>query len=265
MIGTVLEGIVAQTKKDVARREESRPLSAFDAALMPSQRDFRSALVAGRDNTVEGWPALISEFKPKSPSRGPIRPGALPSDIVPTYENYASAVSVLCDGPYFGGGYPVLAEARAHTERPIIAKDFVVCEYQIAEAREAGADAILLMATVLDDDDLERLEAYARGLQMNALVEVHDREELTRVLDHGYDIIGVNSRDLKTLKIHRAHMCELLALVPPGAVRVAESGVDTFDDVSRVVGLADAVLIGSTLMAVESPAAKIEELGWRRA
>ncbi len=265
MIGTVLEGIVAQTRKDVEARRSARPLSAFGGDLVASQRDFAAALRSGRGNASAGWPSLISEFKPKSPSRGEIRQGARPSDIVPIYESYASAVSVLCDGPYFGGGYPMLEDARPCTERPIIAKDFIVCEYQIAEAREAGADAVLLMATVLNDEELKRLYGFARSLGLDALVEVHDREELNRVLHGGYPIVGVNSRDLKTLKIHRDHMCELLELIPEGVTRVGESGVDTLEDVARVVGLADAVLIGSTLMSAESPAAKIEELGWRRA
>lgn len=259
MIGTVLEKIVAKTREDLATRIESRPLSAFESGLEPSCRDFGQAL---RDGSVEGWPALIAEFKPMSPSRGPIRPGATPSDIVPIYDSYASCISVLCDAPFFGGSYGTLREARRHSDRPMIAKDFIVDRYQIAEAREADADAVLLMATVLDDAALSALFAYTRSLGMTALVETHDQAELDRVLAQDYPIVGVNSRDLKTLKIHREHMCELLAQLPNSRVRVAESGVDRREDVASVVGLADAVLIGSTLMAAESPKAAIEELSW---
>jgi indole-3-glycerol phosphate synthase len=260
VIGTVLEKIVAQTRRDLAARMQQRPLSSFETKLAPSEKEFGKALV---DGCVEGWPALIAEFKPKSPSRGSIREGATPTDVIPIYDAYASCVSVLCDAPFFGGSYETLRRARALTERPMICKDFIVERYQIAEAREAGADAVLLMATVLEDPTLSSLYAFARSLGMDALVETHDQPELDRVLAQDFAIVGVNSRDLKTLEIDRDRMIGLLSQVPATRVRVAESGVDRREDVAAVAEVADAVLIGSALMAAESPQRAIEELGWR--
>lgn len=263
MIGPVLENIVARTRADLEARRQARPLDSFASELSRSQRSFHDALRDGRANGEPGWPSLIAEFKPRSPSRGEIRPGAVPADIVPIYERRASCISVLCDEPFFGGGFGTLAAARAETDRPIICKDFVVDAYQIHEAREAGADAVLLMATVLDDAELSSLDAVAQSLGMDSLVEVHDEPELERVLAGDYPIVGVNSRDLKTLEIDPDGMIALLDRIPGDRIRVAESGVDRREDVARLVGVAHAVLIGSTLMAADDPAATIEELGWQ--
>ena len=263
MIGTVLEEIVARTRVDLEARRDARPLASFEPSLSPSTRSFRDALRDGRGNAEPGWPSLIAEFKPRSPSRGEIRPGATPAEIVPIYEDRASCISVLCDEPFFGGGFGTLAAARRETGRPIICKDFIVDAYQIHEAREAGADAVLLMATVLTNAELSSLYAVAESHGMDALVEVHDERELDRVLAASFPIVGVNSRDLKTLKIDRDRMIALLDRIPADRVRVAESGVDRREDVARLVGVAHAVLIGSTLMAAPDPAAAIEELGWR--
>jgi indole-3-glycerol phosphate synthase len=262
---SILAGIVARTREDLEERRRNVSIRELESAITVTERDFAGALArAGeaRPGARRSRLGLIAEFKPRSPSRGPIRPGAKPEDIIPIYDRYADAISVLCDGPHFGGGYPLLAAARALTDRPILAKDFVVDVYQIAEARRAGADAVLLMMSVLADEDARHLLAYARALGMEPLVETHDARELERALALDARVIGVNSRDLRTLSIDTDAMVRLLEQVPVELVRVAESGVEQPSDTARLVGLADAALVGSTLMAAPDIEAKLEELGW---
>lgn len=252
---SVLDGIVARTAVELERRRRRVPLATLERDVKPSPRSLSEALRA------EGV-GLIAEFKPRSPSRGEIRPGARPAQIVPIYDRYASAMSVLVDRPHFGGGYDVLAEARALTERPILAKGFFVSRYQVVEARAAGADAVLLMASVLDDDVLVALYEDARALGMEALVEVHDDDELERVLALDVAIVGVNARDLSTLQIDLEAMLRRLDRVPAERVRVAESGVSEAQQVAGLCGRADAVLMGTALMAAPNVEEKIRELGW---
>lgn len=252
---SVLGEIVARTRADLALRRERRPEAEVEACVAPSTRSFADALRA------PGL-GLIAEFKRRSPSRGDIRPGASVEDVVGIYDRYAAAISVLCDAPYFGGGPELLAAAREVTERPLLYKGFVVSTYQVLEAREAGADAVLLMASVLDDETLRRCLARARELRMDALVEAHDDAELDRAIALGADVIGVNSRDLHTLDIDRAAMRRRLDRVPDGVVRVAESGVSSAEQVDELRGKADAVLIGTALMAAADIEARIDALGW---
>ncbi len=253
----VLGEIVDRTRNDLAVREGRVPIATLAARAESATHDFAATLARPGLN-------LIAEFKPRSPSRGPIRPDASVEDVARLYAPYAAAMSVLCDRPWFGGGFDVLARARAATDLPLLCKDFVVGRYQVYEARVAGADGILLMASVLDDDELSELLALVRSLSMEALVEVHDRQELDRVLRLGPRIVGVNSRDLRSLEIDLGRMCDLLDDVPDGVVRVAESGLSRPEDIERIRGRANAALIGSAFMAAADPVAKIEELGWRR-
>ena len=225
-------------------------------AAAPAPRDFVGAL------TAPGL-SLIAEFKPRSPSRGDLRPGSRPEDVAAHYRPYAAAVSVLTDGPYFGGSHALLSRMRAAVSVPVLNKDFVQSEYQLLEARAAGADAVLLMVSLLDDAGLRGLLGFARGLGLAALVEVHDRRELDRALATDARVVGVNARDLRTLEIDAAGAALLLADVPEDRVAVAESGVSTRGDVDALRGgRADAVLIGSTLMAAPDPSQAIESLGF---
>lgn len=255
--GTVLERIVARTRRDLAERKERVGLDDLRDRARPSGRDFAGAL-----EPVDGRPSLIAEFKLRSPSRGDIRPGATVEEIVPLYARYASAISVLCDVPHFGGGFDKLAAARAVCERPLLCKDFVVDRYQVLEGRIAGADSVLLMASVLEDAQLRDLLVFARDWGMEPLVETHDDAELGRALEAGARVVGVNSRDLRTLRIDFDEMVRRLERMPTGVVRVAESGVGRPEHVGALAGLAEAVLIGTTLMSAPDPAARIEELGW---
>ncbi len=256
--GGVVHAIAARTRDDVAARRARVPEAELRARLAdaPPVRDFAAALRA------DGL-SLIAEFKPRSPSRGAIRPGARPEDIADHYRPYAAAVSVLTDAPYFGGSHELLARMRAAVPVPVLNKDFIQTEYQVLEARAAGADALLLMASLLEDAALRGLLDAARALGMEALVEVHDRRELERVLATDATVVGVNARDLRTLAIDPAVAAALLAEVPSDRVAVAESGVTTRAHADGLRGgRADAVLIGSALMTAPDPAAAIRDLGF---
>lgn len=254
---SILGTIVAQTRLDLAQRKAQTPLAALQARPVAPPLDAVAALRA------PGL-SLIAEYKPRSPSKGPIRPDATPEDIAALYQPYATAMSVLCDGPFFGGSYATLARIRSTlgATLPLLAKDFVVDPYQIHEARAHGADMVLLMCSVLNTDTLATLLALTRSLGMAALVETHDDAELQVALDVGARIIGVNSRDLKTLEIDLPQAQERLTRVPTDRVRVAESGLSTRASVDAMRPVADAALIGSHLMGAADPQAAIEALGF---
>ncbi len=254
----VLERIVARTRADVAVRAQQRPLERLIDDVAASPHGVRDALAALR---CEGL-ALIAEVKPRSPSRGPIRPGLDSRAVAAAYRPYAAMVSVLCDEPFFGGGHALLGRIRAAVDQPVLCKDFLVSRYQVVEARAAGADAVLLMASLLPPATLLVLLDLARSLGMAALVEVHDTRELAEVIATPARLIGVNSRNLRTMAIDREAAAALIATIPSDRIRVAESGIETRADVDRLAGVADAVLIGSTLMAAADPAQAIEALGW---
>ncbi len=251
----VLTRIVERTRSDLATRMASRPRAELERDLGPSDRSFEAALRA------DGV-SLIAEFKPASPSRGPIRPEADPAGTGAIYGRHAAAMSVLCDEPFFGGGYQCVAPAREASGLPILCKDFIVDEYQVLEARAAGADAVLLMASVLDDMLLEGLRSLAAEWGMDALVETHDDGELERALRLDTPIIGVNARDLHTMTIDRERALGLLDQIPGDRLRVAESGFSLRDHVEMFTGHADAVLIGSAFMEAPDIEARIEAMGW---
>ena len=197
--------------------------------------------------------SLIAEHKRRSPSAGVIREGATVTEIVQAYERGgAAALSILTEGAHFGGDARGPAEAIAATELPVLRKDFIVDRYQLYESAAAGADAILLIVAVLDDDDLYELHREARGLDLDVLVEVHDEDELMRALDVDADILGINNRDLADFSVDIERTYELLSDVPAGKTVVSESGYSTreqLEDLDRV-GV-DAVLIGETLMRAD--------------
>ncbi len=254
-IGDVLGRIVARTRRDVAERAERVPRAVLERRIAGATRDFRAALDA------PGL-GLIAEFKPRSPSRGDLRPGARPGELAAAYRPYAAAISVLCDEPFFGGSRRALGRIREVSGLPVLCKDFLVTPYQVVEARAAGADAVLLMVALLGDSELRGLRRLAAELGMAALVEVHDGTERARALDTGADIVGVNARDLRTLEVDLARIEALAPDLPPGVVRVGESGMHGAGDVDRLRPMLDAVLIGTALMTSPDPAGRIEDLGF---
>jgi indole-3-glycerol phosphate synthase len=203
----------------------------------------------------------IAEFKRRSPSAGDIRPGADPAEFARAYERGgASAMSVLVD-ERFGGSVEDLAAARAATTLPLLAKGFFSDERDLARLREAGADAVLLLLRDLDDLRAGALQAAARGLCMDALVEAHDQEELDRALRLGADPIGINARDLGTFSIDRDAQLRLVARAPKDRIVIAESAVQTrAQGAAAELAGADAILVGTTVMRAPDPEAKLAEL-----
>jgi len=255
---SVLDRIVDSTRDAVARRRAAVPLAELEGQLSAPRDDrpFREAL------TRPGV-SLIAEHKRRSPSAGEIRSGASVAEVVTAYERGgAAALSILTEGPHFGGSLDDLREARSASDLPILRKDFVVDAYQVYESAVAGADAILLIVAALDDDALAELNREAVGLDLDVLVEVHNEDELERALEIADpDVIGINNRDLVDFSVDLERTYELLSDVPAGKTVVSESGIHTreqLDDLERV-GV-DAVLVGESLMRAPDPEAACREL-----
>jgi indole-3-glycerol phosphate synthase len=256
-MATFLETVVERTRADLAERMRTVPVSELEARLGPQRRGrpFSEALIS------EGI-SLIAEMKRASPSKGPIRPGAGVTEIVRAYQEAgARAVSVLTEPQWFGGSLDDLVEARAACDLPLLRKDFLVDEYQLLEARVAGADAVLLIVAALEPERLATLIGFASDLGMDALVEVHDEDEVETAVEAGAEVIGVNNRDLHTLEVDLATTFRLLADVPAGTVVVAESGITTRQAVRDLeeAGV-DAILVGEALMRVDDPRDAVREL-----
>jgi indole-3-glycerol phosphate synthase len=255
---SVLGRIVATTRERVRERQKAFPLHrVLAAAPTPGRRrSFADAL--SRPDRVN----VIAEFKRRSPSRGALREDRHPVPVAQAYEIAgAAALSILTDGPYFGGSIEDLQEARYATLLPTLQKDFLVDPYQVREAWIAGADAVLLIVAVLSDDELRRLQATADELELDALVEVHEREELERALRLGARIVGVNNRDLRSMQVRLETSLELAPLIPDDVVAVAESGLKSGAELRRLRGAGyDAFLVGEHLMLAEDPQAALESL-----
>lgn len=245
----VLTEIVADTRLAVARRAAAVPLPRLvqdgeqRLAGPDPIRDFRAAL-------AKPGLSVIAEHKRSSPSAGVIRDDLRLPDVVAAYERGgASALSILTEETWFGGRLHDLAAARAASTLPILRKDFIVEEYQVHEALAGGADAILLIVAALDTGTLVRLHDLAIQLGLAALVEVHDAIELETARELSADIIGVNNRDLTTLKVDIERTFELVPSVPEGSLIVAESGFRRRQELERLAGAGvDAVLIGESIM-----------------
>ena len=252
-----LDPIVQATREEVERRKRERPIEELEqeAHARPEGRPFLEALA--RPST-----SVIAEHKRRSPSAGAIRAGANVTDIVRAYERGgAAALSILTEEQHFGGSLADLREARAASTLPILRKDFTVDPYQLVEARAAGADAVLLVVGSLDPRELAALFREARALDLDALVEVHDEQELEAALEIDAELIGINNRDLSDFSVDIAKTFELLADVPAGKTVVSESGIvyrEQIEELERV-GV-DAVLVGETLMRASDPEAACREL-----
>lgn len=260
-MSSILDAIVRDTHVDL----EARRRRVSEAALERRVEAIGAAEAGAFERALRApGLSLIAEFKRRSPSQGVIAPDARVDAVLPIYDAYASAVSVLCDARYFGGGPELLTEARTHTSLPLLFKGFVVSRYQLLEARLAGASAVLLMASVLDDGALRSRLAEAHALGLDVLAESHTDEELERVLQAGARIVGVNSRDLHTMAIDLDAMLRRLERVPRDRVRVAESGLRDRASIDRVRHVADAALLGTSLMASSDIRTRIESFGWVR-
>jgi indole-3-glycerol phosphate synthase len=250
-----LTEIVAHKRREVAARRRERPLDQLKEAVPRPPRDFAAAL---RRPGI----AAIAEIKRRSPSRGPLFGELDVADVAGSYaRSGAAALSVLTDREFFGGSAEDLRLASESVTLPVLRKDFTIDEYQIHEARQLGADAILLIARILSDDEIRRYLRTARRLGLAALVEVHDETELGRAVDCGAEIIGVNNRNLDTFEVDLDVALRLKEGIPEECVAVAESGIQTRGDVARLEAAGyDAVLVGEALMRAADPGAKLAEL-----
>lgn len=256
---SILDEIVAYKREFVAECRRRIPLQTLkeQAAAGSGERCFMRAL-----QNADGI-ALIAEVKKASPSKGLIRADFDPVEIAVTYEaNGARAVSVLTDERYFGGSACALTQVRQAIDLPILRKDFTVDPYQIYEARVVGADAILLIVSILSADRLKDYVGLAHSLSLDALVEVHTEDELeTALTAAGAQVIGVNNRDLRTFETDLSVTERLIGQVPEGVVVVSESGIHTREDVVRLREAgADAVLVGEGLMREADIGKKLREL-----
>lgn len=252
----VLARICADTRAEVARRKAAKPLAAVEAESRRAggARGFAAALARA---AVDGRPALIAEIKKASPSRGLIRADFDPAALARAYKaGGAACLSVLTDAPHFQGDDEHLRQARAAVDLPVLRKDFTIDPYQVWEARAIGADCVLLILAALDDGMAQNLCALARRLGMDVLAEVHDEAELARALVLDGAMIGINNRNLKTLKVDLATFERLAEQVPHERLLVAESGIKTPADMARLRAAgAGAFLVGESLMSQADVAA----------
>jgi len=250
----ILDRIVAVKRDEVAAGRSLCDLAAMRARAesQGGARDFVGAL---RTRIESGQAAVIAEIKKASPSKGVLRADFRPAEIAASYERHgAAALSVLTDVPFFQGAPEYLAAARAATSLPALRKDFIVDAWQVFESRALGADAILLIAAVLDDAEMRDFEAIAQGLGMAVLVEVHDAGELDRALALRTPLVGINNRNLRTFEVSLETTLALLPRIAPGKLVVTESGILASADVRRLRAAGvNAFLVGEAFMRAEDP------------
>lgn len=262
--GEVLNQIMIAKRQEVPKQMELAPLAQVKAfaALAPPALDFAAAL------TARAGASLIAEVKRASPSKGLIARDWDPVRIAETYaRNGAAAISCLTDARFFQGELEYLTAIKEHLREigklvPVLRKDFIYHEYQVYEARMAGADAILLIVAVMGDNDLRRLRLLAESLGMAALVEVHDEQETERALKSGATLIGVNNRNLKTFAVDIETTARLRSMIPTDRILVSESGIRAAADVERMAMMdVDAILVGETFCKLPQSerAAKVKE------
>ena len=257
--GTVLDSIVQARRERIDElRARFGHLRAED--LERSQRSFAAALRTRSGQGRSPQPALIMECKAASPSRGTIRSDYDPASLATQYAPYAAAVSVLTEPDRFNGSFDDLAAVREVVDVPVLCKDFIVDEVQVLAARSLGADAVLLMLSVVPDDVYRELAELAHSLGMEVLTEVSTPQEMHRASALGAEVIGINNRDLRTLETDLARTEEMAPLAPAGVVLVGESGVGAAEDVRRLSGLVDALLVGSSLSGAPEPAEAARQL-----
>jgi indole-3-glycerol phosphate synthase len=255
-VATYLDKILAVHRQAAGRDGRDIDELVAQAGLGPPARGFKAALRAASGI------AVIAEVKRRSPSKGVLAPDLVPGVIAKAYAGAGAAcLSVLTDQEFFGGSTDDLSEARAAVEIPVLRKDFTVCAADVCEARLMGADALLLIVGALSPDELAEFLGLARRLGLDALVEVHDEAEAEVALAAGADLIGVNQRDLVTFEVDTDRAVRVVSGLPETVVRVAESGIRTHRDVSRLADAGfDAVLVGEALVSANDPGAALAAL-----
>ena len=254
---TILDKIVAEKREEVEQRKKSVPLSSLmeRIAQQRTSLDFAGALGGGGIK-------LIAEIKKASPSRGVLCPEFDPVALARSYvRGGAAAISVLTEENYFQGSIDHLIAVREEVNIPVLRKDFILDPYQVYEAAAYGADALLLIAAILSQQQLEELLALSRSLGLNCLVEVHDEREVARAISSGAEVIGINNRDLSTFAVDLDNTARLRPLIPQERIVVSESGIKSRGDVEKLKEWGvNAVLVGETLVTAVDIPARMKEL-----
>jgi len=250
---SILTSIVAQKKQELSSLPD----------IKPAKRQGRPSFV---DVVLSAHSALIAEVKPKSPSNGVLIQSEKIPKLVETYDKYAQAISVLCDKEFFGGGYELLAEVRSVTEKPLLAKDFIISKKQIDHVVHNGADAALLIAAILSTNEISELVSYAVGLGLDILMEVHTEEEIRKVAEafealpqetQRHILIGINNRDLDTLETDIGTTEKLVPFIkkhlPACRGTITESGIRTSGDIEQLQSLVQGFLIGTSILKSNDP------------
>ena len=257
----ILQKIIARKREEIAAAKGKHSESDIIrmAAEAPLVRGFVSSM---RDRIREGNVAIIAEIKKASPSKGVLREDFDPAQIAHSYEQAgASCLSVLTDIDFFQGSPDYLKQARANCQLPVLRKDFMIEPYQVYEARAMGADCILLIVSCLSDETMRELAELATSLDMDVLVEVHDREELHRALALSLPMIGINNRNLRTFETHLQTTLGLLDEIPSDRLIVTESGISSKDDIALMrANNVHAFLVGEAFMRVADPGKGLTEL-----
>ncbi|MBU3013776.1 indole-3-glycerol phosphate synthase TrpC [Poseidonibacter lekithochrous] len=245
----ILDEIIERTKADLEIRQKDIPLDLLGRTLASNPfapRDVKAFLTATKEEPIR----IIAEVKKASPSKGIIKENFNPMEIAQAYSNSgANAISVLTEPHYFQGSLEYLTAIRRYVPTPLLRKDFIVDKYQIVEALVYGADFILLIAKALGTKEMKELYEYALHLGLEVLVEIHDKEDLTKAIKCGASIIGINHRNLDTFEMDMELCDKLIPMIPNGKIIVAESGVSNVDTIQRLSGIgADAFLIGEHFM-----------------
>lgn len=252
MQNTLLE-IVAHKKLEIKRRQQRRNTLCKSSPGTTAPRDFHNALHKAGIN-------IIAEIKPRSPAAGILRHHLDVDDILAAYNQYASAISVLTDKKYFGGSLAMLRWVKDSSPHPVLCKDFVLDASQVLEARAAGADAVLLIVKILDDQLLAGLYALTVSLGMTAVVEIQNKTELQRALKLNPEVLLINNRNLDTLEIDLTTTTKLAPIIPAHITVIAASGISKAEDVDYLLPYCHNFLVGSSLMSADNLPGKLQEL-----
>ncbi len=256
---TILKQIVADKQAWIAHKQAEFPLESFKSDIQPSDRDFYRALQTGVNNNTNA-PAYILECKKASPSKGLIRADFSPTDIAKVYKNYASAISVLTDEKYFQGDFEYIKQVRKIAHQPILCKDFIISPYQVYLARYHQADAILLMLSLLTNEQYRLLSELAHGLGMGVLTESATKDEVQRAIELNAKVMGINNRNLHDLSVDITRTSQLAQSIPKDKIIISESGIKNHQHIKQIQPYANAFLIGSSLMAEDDLNAAVRRI-----
>ena len=259
-MNSYLDKIIEQTTSTVEVDKKKIPLQELRSYIsdLNETKGFFNSIKARHD---DGLVSVIAEIKRASPSQGLIRENFNPKDIAISYQaSQATCLSILTDAPYFKGSLADLAAVREAVELPLLRKDFIVDEYQIYQSRFYGADCILLIASVLSDSQLKEFKEIAQELNLDVLIEVHDRVEMDRAKDLGFSLIGINNRNLKTFKVNLETTINLSEDIKD-KIMVSESGIKTKDDINKILSSGiKTFLVGESFMRASNPGEELKKL-----